>query len=162
MSARRSDSRWLLQTKVGGFHAALEDRGDCVPACIASILGVPIDAVENCHGEGWWDRLQATVGSHGFCLAVIDVNLEPPPTYWIASLPSLNLAAKPMPWWVANLLDRPRETQQPLHSVVAHGYELVHDPSLGKRYDEQSWAAAWNAGQIKEGWVLVEREERAA
>lgn len=64
-----SPNRWLTQTKVGGGHVPPEDRGDCVPACIASILGLPITAIVNCHGADWWDRLNAECGRHGYCIA---------------------------------------------------------------------------------------------
>ena len=119
-----------------------EERGDCVPACIASILGLPIDAIDNTHGEGWWDRLQAEVGRYGYCIAVLDIKLEPPPGYWIASLPSLNLPPEP-------------DGRQPWHSVVARGYELIHDPCLGRQYDAETWTQAWEADKLAEGWVLA-------
>jgi hypothetical protein len=150
--AKAPSERWLTQTKAGGGHVPPEERGDCVPACIASILRLPIDAIGNTHGDGWWDRLQVEVAKHGYTLAILDMKLSPPPTYWIASLPSLNLPPEP-------------DGKQPWHSVVAHGYDLVHDPSLGKRYDDALWAEAWNADKVAEGWALVPleaREENAA
>lgn len=119
-----------------------EERGDCVPACIASILGLPLNAIANTHGEGWWDRLQEEVAKHGYCLAQLDVQLEPPPGYWIAAVPSLNLPADP-------------DGKEAWHSVIARGYDLIHDPGLGKRYDKRRWATLWTDGKIAEGWVLV-------
>lgn len=134
--------RWQMQTLRGGGHVPPEARGDCVPACIASILGLPISAIANTHGEGWWDRLQAEVARHGYCLVLLDMRFEPPPGLWIASLPSLNLPADP-------------DGREAWHSVVARGYELVHDPSLGERYTAESWAEAWNRGTVGEGWALA-------
>src|SRR3954471_21631878 len=61
-------TRWLKQTKRGGGAVPPEERGDCVPASIASILGKPITAIRNTHGEGWWDRLQDECAKHGFAL----------------------------------------------------------------------------------------------
>jgi hypothetical protein len=134
-------TRWLQQTKAGGGHVPPEERGDCVPACIASILGQPITAIANTHGEGWWDRLNNEVGKFGYCLANIDLRLEPPACYWIAAVPSLNLPAEP-------------DGKEAWHCVVAHGYEFVHDPALAERYDAALWAEAWNDGKVAEGWVL--------
>jgi hypothetical protein len=134
--------RWHRQTLAGGGNIPPEQRGNCVPACIASILGTPLDAIANAHGKDWWDRLQAEVGRYGYCLAVIDMKLEPPPGYWIASLPSLNLAPEP-------------DGKQPWHSIVCRGYDLVHDPSIAKRYDDALWTEAWNDGKVAEGWVLA-------
>lgn len=140
---KRSEARWLTQTKVGGGHTtAPEDRGDCVPACIASILGLPIDAIANCHGEDWWERLNAECARHGYCIAVLDMKLAPPDGYWIASLPSLNLPVEP-------------DGKQPWHCVVARGYALVHDPSMRRRYDDADWCRAFDADEVAEGWVLA-------
>lgn len=135
--------RWHTQTILGGGNLPPEKRGDCVRACITSILGLPIDAIENIHGDEWWDRLQAEVARHGYTLAILDVEMDPPNCYWIASLPSLNLPPKP-------------DGSQTLHCVVARGYELVHDPSIVKPgYTPETWVEAWNAYKIEEGWALV-------
>lgn len=130
--------RWHKQTKSGGGALPPEERGDCVPACISSILGLPITAIANTHGEDWWERLQAECAQHGYSLAVIDINLQWPAGYWIASVPSLNLPPDP-------------DGRQALHCVVARGDTLVHDPSLGILYDD----VAWEDQQVVEGWVLV-------
>lgn len=135
-------SRWLTQTKRGGGHVPPEERGDCVPACIASILGLPLDAIANTHGDAWWDRLNAEVAKHGYCLAQLDMAMAPPDGYWMPQVPSLNLPAEP-------------DGGIAYHCLVARGYELVHDPSLGKRYDDATWTAAWNEDRIAEGWALV-------
>lgn len=135
--------RWHKQTILGGGDVPPDERGDCVRACITSILGLPIDAVPNIHGEGWWDRLQEAVGKLGYAVALLDVRFEPPPVYWIASVPSLNLGPEP-------------DGQEALHSVVCRGYELVHEPGIGGRlYDGASWTKVWNDDKVAEGWVLV-------
>lgn len=51
-------SRWHTQSILGGGDVPPEERGDCVRAAITSILGLPLDAIENVHGdefvaEGW-------------------------------------------------------------------------------------------------------------
>lgn len=131
-----------MQTKRGGPDHPVEERGDCVPACIASVLGVPLAEIANCHGEGWWERLNAECGKHGYCIAILDMKLWPPDGYWIASLPSLNLGPS-------------AEGKTSYHCVVAKGFELIHDPSIGKRYSNEQWAAAWEAGTVVEGWALM-------
>lgn len=144
------DERWLTQTKVGGGAVPPEERGDCVPACLASILGVPLTAIENCHGDGWWNRLRGEVHRFGYDLGILDTRSEPPmDAYWVATLPSLNLGPEP-------------DGKPAAHCVVARGYTLIHDPSLGKRYNDQAWADAWNADRIEEGWVLVPLDPAAA
>lgn len=141
----RSVDRWLSQTKAGGGHVALEERGDCVPACVASILNLPITAVANCHGEGWWDDLQEQCARWGYMLVIVDLRQAPPDGYWIASLPSLNLPVEP-------------DGKQALHCVVARGCDLAHDPCLGRRYTSESWLEQLRDGRVVEGWVLVPRD----
>lgn len=136
-------ARWHTQTIVGGGGVPPEQRGDCVRACITSILGLPITAIENTHGEGWWDRLRGECHRHGYEPVVFDTKYEPPLyAYWIATLPSLNLGAEPD--------GKPAE-----HCVVARGYTLIHDPAIGRKYDVAAWSAAWNAEAVTDGWVLV-------
>ena len=138
-----SAERWHTQTILGGGDLPPEKRGDCVRACITSILGLPITAIENCHGDGWWERLRGEVGRHGYDIALVTMQYEPPmDAYWIATLPSLNLGLDP-------------DGKQADHCVVARGYTLIHDPSLGTRYDDASWAQAWNDEKVTEGWVLI-------
>lgn len=135
--------RWLTQSRVGGGDVPPEERGDCVQACLASILGLPLGALENHYGDGWWDRLCGDVQRFGYTLALIDMDYDPPAAaYWIATLPSLNLGTE-------------SDGNPAMHCVVARGYELIHDPSLGTRYDNASWGAAWKELTVAEGWVLV-------
>jgi hypothetical protein len=134
--------RWHTQTLVGGGHVAPEERGDCVRACVTSILGLPIDSIANVVAfEDWWGLLRLEVNRFGFEVAYVDVAFEPPMGYWIATVPSLNLPPEP-------------DGERAMHCVVARGYELIHDPACGKRYDAESWVAAWNAGEVVAGKVL--------
>ena len=142
MSARDA-ARWHMQSIVGGGDAPPEERGDCVRACITSILGLPLEAVANTHGEGWWDRLRTEVFLHGYDLAVFSPQYEPPmEAFWIATLPSLNLGPEP-------------DGTTAEHCVVARGYTLVHDPALGDKYDQERFGNAFAEGLMSEGWVLV-------
>lgn len=126
--------RWLSQTKTGNGHAPPEERGDCFAACIASILGLPLDALPNAHGEGWFHRMDDAVAGFGYSIAVLDDRYKPPRSLWIATVPSLNLPSEP-------------DGSVTLHCVVARGSEFVHDPSVGERYDADSFEAV-----IDEEW----------
>lgn len=135
-------SRWHTQSILGGGNVPPQERGDCVRACITSILGLPLDAIENVHGENWWDRLNAETAKHGYVLALLWMDFAPPDGYWIASVPSLSLPAEP-------------DGSEALHAVVCKGYELVHDPAMKLRYSADDWTRAWNDRKVVEGWVLV-------
>jgi hypothetical protein len=139
-----TDARWVKQTKKGGGDAPPEERGDCVAACIASILGLTHPGnLTNTHGDGWWDRLQADVARFGYALGLMDVRFDPPDAYWIASVPSLNLGPDP-------------DGKPAFHCIVCRGREFVHDPSIGEHvYDGARWAEAWNDDKVAEGWLLV-------
>lgn len=139
-----SVDRWHTQSILGGGDVPPEERGDCVRASITSILGLPLDAIENVHGDEWWDRLNAEVARFGYALAMLDTKAEPPRCYWIATVPSLNLGPDPdgFPAW---------------HCVIARGYDLVHDPGMVKPgYTPERFADAWAKGFVAEGWALVQ------
>lgn len=136
-------SRWLTQQRRGGPYSPVSEQGDCLAACCASILGVPIEDVDFPLGEGWWERLHKKIGEYGYCIADVKMDTELPRGLWIATVPSLNLKAKEGD-------DKPI-----LHCVVARGEIFVHDPSKSIRYDERTWADAWNAEKIVEGWAFA-------
>lgn len=124
--------RWQKQTINGGFGVPPEERGDCVRACIASILDVPLKSLPNPHGNwhaGWHDALSPL----GFSMVEIDVRQWFPPGLWIAQVPSLNLRACS-------------------HVLVAQNDELIHDPSTGDCYDDELWG---RGGAVTGGWILA-------
>lgn len=135
--------RWLSQTKPGGPDVSLEERGDCTRACICSILGIPIESIANCHGDGWWERLQAEVTKHGYCLAELKDDSVAPPCYWIATVQSLNLPPN-------------EDGVRPDHTIVMRGDEFIHDPSTANQYTRESFMQLWEELDFMvEGWVLV-------
>jgi hypothetical protein len=96
--------------------------GDCLRACIASILEVGIDDLPNPISDRWATEWGEHLQARG--LSWVEVSLIncgeswwhlSDEQYWIASVPSLNFPGK-------------------FHSVVMRGGELAHDPSLGKKY----------------------------
>jgi hypothetical protein len=123
--------RWQDQTLNGGRDAPEEKRGDCIRACIASIIDVPIDTLPNPHGDDWVEEWAIALGPLGFILVDISIDYYFPIGYWIARVPSLNLPGC-------------------YHVVVAQGNKLVHDPALNNKYTDETWAggAAASGGQI--------------
>ena len=91
----------------------VEKRGDCLMACVASILEVPLaslPAMTNAHDDGsWWDVLMATLRERGHTV-IYDDNTPAfrPSGYHIAGGPSPR-----GPWG---------------HAVVALDGKVVHDP----------------------------------
>lgn len=70
----QSETRWVKQTKKGGGGAPPEERGDCVSACMASILGLAHPGnLTNVHGAAWWERLQADLARFGYAVAMMDI-----------------------------------------------------------------------------------------
>lgn len=119
----------VTQTRRGGPDVPPAERGDCFDACLASILEVSIDQVHVPHVDDWWDEAQQAVMAHGYHLVYLAAGPAPArdiggwlgPVYWIASVPSLNLGTD-------------AEGRAIPHSLVMRGVEIVHDPSLGRRY----------------------------
>lgn len=113
----------VMQTKRGGSGVPPEERGDCLAACLASLLEVPIEDVPIPHGDDdgphWWDLTQAALRPHGWRCVVADRRIYPD-GYWLAFVPSRNLR---------------RESGEPeSHVIVMHDGQVAHDPSLGDRY----------------------------
>jgi hypothetical protein len=135
----------VTQTKTGGSSASPEERGDCLPACIASLLELDIADVAIPHNDDvhWWDATQAALEPHGFNIVVADAEYWPWGT-WIAAVPSLNLT-KP---------DGSPEN----HVVVMRGDELIHDPAMNKRYEIGTRLTDL---KVLEAYVLVPFEPRS-
>lgn len=120
----------VTQTKRGGPDAPPEERGDCFPACLASILEVELADVPVPHTDDWWDKAQQAVGRHGHRILYISYDGAPTTAsalgdwlgdvYWIAAVPSLNLGTYP-------------DGRPVGHVVVMRGGDVAHDPTLGKR-----------------------------
>jgi hypothetical protein len=129
------------QTKRGGAGLPPEERGDCVPAALASLLEVPIDRVRIAHADdgfdAWWLRVHDALRPFGLYLLHHPAEWPAPPGYWIAGVPSLNLL----------------ENGEPMgHVIVMHGTNVAHDPALGRRYDRGPLP---ESAEVQERWVLV-------
>jgi hypothetical protein len=129
----------VAQTKRGGPGAPPEERGDCLPACLASLLEIGIEDVPVPHSDDvhWWDAVQAALKPHGYHFVIADCEYWPG-GYWIAAVPSLNLTKA--------------DGSAVNHVVVMREGELVHDPSLGRRYDV---GTPRDALDVIEAYVLV-------
>jgi hypothetical protein len=107
----------VKQTKRGGPDVPPEERGDCWPACLASLLEVPLEDVPIPHDDRhWWDVTQEALAPHGYEAVHMDEKYWPA-GYWIAAVPSRNLGPGVK------------------HVVVMRGGEVAHDPALGERYE---------------------------
>lgn len=145
----------VTQTKRGGPDVPPEERGDCVDACLASILEVPISECPCPHDGDWWEQMQAAVGQHGYRVVYLgglpeDDSAEAleawiGAVYWIAAVQSLSLGSN-------------ADGSPVMHVVVMRGGEIVHDPSLGKRYP----LGPVGAGVVREALLLVPLEIRSA
>lgn len=82
--------------------------GDCMAACIASLLELPIDQVPNPHTTTWWDDWQAWLKQRGLYL------VEAIGADWMP------------PGWGILVGTSPRGDWQ--HACVALNGEIVHDP----------------------------------
>jgi hypothetical protein len=76
MSLRRQ-----LQTLFGGPDSAPEERGNCFPACIATIVGCPLAEVPHIYGPEFdgdcdiaWRRLQRWLSSIGWSVIALELD----------------------------------------------------------------------------------------
>lgn len=102
-------TRWVDQTTFG-FPG-----GNCFSACVAGLLGLELAAVPYfMHDDEWWEGFEAWLLPHGLfplCLSIPkDGSWAPVGVHILSGL-------------------SPRGTgPKDLHSVVACGKEIIHDP----------------------------------
>lgn len=112
----------VTQTIAGGPDSPPEEQGDCLAACIASILELPIErAPHHVMHEDWWDRVVSDLDSLGIDIVPMSGHMGYWITgYWIATCPSLNLP--------------PRSDGEAVgHAVVMRGHEVAWCPSAGRK-----------------------------
>ncbi len=96
--------------------------GDCVRACLTSILGVPnthnlpnfTEKTKDGHYNGGWPKWRKLLNEMGISLEYDHERIWRT-GYWIASVPSKNYKGG-------------------YHAIVMNGCNVAHDPSTKKRY----------------------------
>ena len=83
--------------------------GNCLPACVASLLNLTIEDVPHFGAEDWFDRLNDWLAPRGYYAMCFTL-----PTEWRP--PGLYILAGKSPRFTT------------LHAVVARGNEVIHDP----------------------------------
>lgn len=84
-------------------------QGNCLAACVASLLHVPLESIPDFSRMEWLDELRRWAEPHGFyplCFS-LDTNWRPPGLYILGG-------------------QSPRGDF--LHAVIARGSDIVHDP----------------------------------
>lgn len=141
--ARPAESdRWHRQSKSGGPTAPKPERGDCVPACLTSLLGLPLHAIANSHEPDWFEHFQRELAAYGWSIVEVGATVPCPPGLWIATVPAL--------------IDGLNEDgSKPLHAIVVQGDRVVHDPANSDRYTDEMWRRIGPPTDRPQGWVLV-------
>ncbi len=107
----------VYQTKFGGADAPEEEQGNCIAACLASIVELTLEEVPDFSGGimngRWYFRLQSWLGDYNLSVLILDKEgrHDLPDGYAMAGVTS--------------------ETLGPLvgHMVVIRGGLVVHDPN---------------------------------
>lgn len=96
--------------------------GDCLAACIASILECSLDRLPNPCGDNWWSEWTKFLAGHGLRILGKGRSLYYWDSYWIGVVASLNFEGRN-------------------HAVVMYDNRLVHDPNISsaKRYTELNY-----------------------
>lgn len=118
-----STPRFQRQTRTGAH-------GNCFNACVASLLGVPIETVDaELEENNWLEQMDALIHPLGYCFIEWDWDNPERPWHWVGSC------------YVIATGDGPRGTK---HAVIAkhridpadgkHCIEFVWDPHPDDRY----------------------------
>lgn len=103
----------IMQTRYG-------PRGNCLAACIASLIDRPLEEVDfSCadHPDDWDDVAREKLAPHGLTFAHIRANMR---EHLLTFGPVLYIAH--------GFTNRPGMLQ---HAVIMQGRELIHDPHPG-------------------------------
>lgn len=91
--------------------------GDCFPACMATLLELPLEILPNDHSEAWFTIWQAFLGQFGLS---------------IQSSHSQGAIWQSHPW-IATV--KSKNYKHGLHAIIMHnGGEVLFDPSTKKVY----------------------------
>ncbi len=111
----------IFQTKFGGKDAPLGEQGNCVQACVASLLEIPLDEAFDSRpysDEIWFDEFNKWLGRRGLYCIAFDHSVEKPLMctqimgYAIMDCMSVSLY------------------QGEHHVVIIKNQEVVHDPNI--------------------------------
>lgn len=132
----------VTQTTTGGVEHAVEERGNCWEACLASILEVKLEDIGNFHSDApeydWWAACQNSLEDLGVTAVEIERHYSPR-CFWIATVPSVKLRFS----WGGSMA----------HSIVMKGEAVAWDPG----HDGGSYPIGIPREEINilAGWVLV-------
>lgn len=107
----------VFQTKFGGSKSSKEEKGDCMAACIASILELSLEDINiDLHGPYWWENFQMFLFKYNLAALYIG-ELTPASEYHgfqIMQFQSLDLP------------------EGDYHAVVGKDGGIVHNPREGR------------------------------
>ena len=104
-----------------------KDKGDCLRACIATVLQIPIKLLPNFHSNHFFIDWMNLLDKFG-----IEIRYSQScwiQGYWIASVPSKNFKTK-----IISASDLWQGKTGVKHSIVMKGQEVFFDPSPKKKY----------------------------
>ncbi len=122
----------VLQTKFGGKNHPLEEQGNCMAACLASVFELELEDVPALVDDGnWYQNIQDWLKPRNLCLVPVE--------YFKG----------PVPWasWGFALIGTKSPRIEGGHLVVSKGNEVVHDP--------HPEAVEGFPGEPEEWWFLV-------
>lgn len=124
----------VYQTIFGGSDRPIEEWGNCVAACIASILELPLDCVPDNRDENksWYIEMEQWLNEKGLGLVIVPYEPTketfPENAYIMAATKSTTL-----------------KNPDDGHLVVIYNGQIVHDPN----------PKAESTGEVEELWFLI-------
>lgn len=132
------------QRELGGPDS--DRRGDCLNACVASLLELPYSHVPyfNLHGEAWWSLLLEFFESHGYGIWRIPLWGETLPK--LRSTKLLNHVINPPGYWIASVKSprlKEADGEPALHAVVMYETGVAWDPNPGRAQGHLGFVEGW-------------------
>lgn len=125
----------VMQTKFGGIGDPVEEQGDCIRACLASLFEIELaDVPEYLNGsddpdsQPWYQLLNEWLAPRNLCLVTVEHGRQ-------------------AGFWGLAMLGTESPRIKGGHLVVVKGFSVVHDP--------HPKAEAGKHGKPEEWWFLV-------
>ena len=126
----------VFQTKFGGIGDPVDEQGDCIRACLASIFEIEMDDVPSfltgtdleADFHPWYERMNVWLATRNLCLVTVEHGRQ-------AGM------------WGFAMLGTESPRIKGGHLVVVKGFDVVHDP--------HPKAEAGKHGKPEEWWFLV-------
>jgi hypothetical protein len=109
----------IMQTRFGGYDSPVEEQGNCLQACVASVFELSLEEAFDGipHGENWFEEFNKWLERYGLAAIFIEHSPQKP------------VAASALFGYHIGEVQSKTLTNGEHHNVVLLNGEVIHDPN---------------------------------